>query len=266
MATGFISRTDLNELNNIVQNTQMHIPKEFIIASLRDEFSKDSYYHYVSDPFGFPLVKDHTNLPVTAGLEDDETTRIFIAEAFFQEVTYYPAILVKAGSSRSVPISINRNKETVQNTPIKVIDGYGNETVRTVPTHFLFAGAWEGTIQLDIYARDILARDELVAFCKIFFEDLRFEELRRAGILVKSGGVSASAPSESYDRDQEPLYKQSINLDIRTEWRREIPIDNIITMITFCVDFGRLDVYPPVLAPNIAISTTEQLVDQIESI
>src|SRR5690606_27391752 len=108
---------------------------------IRDEFSKDSYYHYVKDEFGFPKTPDLTNVPLGAGFNDDVTTRIFIGEHFRHDAIFYPALLVKMGSMTSTPISINRNKETVKYDVTKVIDGYGNERLFTIPTHFVFAGA-----------------------------------------------------------------------------------------------------------------------------
>ena len=262
MATGSFSRTDLNRLNHVVQNTMLAFPKEVVIAVLRDEFSKDSYYHYVSDEWGNPKTPDLTGTPTDAGLEDDLTTRIFIGEAYRFDTILYPAILVRAGGSTYKPISISRNKETVQSEPTMVIDGYGNERIFTTPSSFTLAGAWEGQLQVDILARDILARDQLVSFCCLLFSDIRFEEFLKAGVMIKK--ISAGSPSESDDRQQDKLYKQSISLDIRSEWRREIPVENVVDAINICVEFGRLDTDDPVLASNLTISTSIQLIDEID--
>jgi hypothetical protein len=264
MATGSLNRTDLHRIHNVVQNTQLSFPKEMVIALLRDEFGRDSYYHYAQDEWGYPLTPDHTDLPLGAGVEDDTTTRLFIGEAFRWDVIFYPAILVRAGGSNYTPISMNRNKETVKYDATRVFDGYGNDTFITTPTHFVLAGAWEGQLNIDILARDILARDDLISICNLIFTDVRFEELLRAGILVKR--VSAGGPTETEDRQQEKLYKQSITLEIRSEWRREIPIDSTIDAINLCVEFGRLDQTPPVVAPNLEINTSIALIDQIEDL
>jgi hypothetical protein len=264
MATGEILRHDLNQINYVVQNTQLAYPKELVIGVLRDEFSKDTYYHYVADEWGFPKTPDHTDLPADAGYQDDQTTRIFIGEAYRFDIIYYPAILVRAGSSKYTPISMSRNKETVQYEALKIVDGYGNERVTATPQYYTLAGAWEGNLQLDIMARDILTRDELISICTLMFTDIRFEELLRAGLLIK--GVSAGAPSEGDDRQQEKLYKQSITLDVRSEWRREIPVDTVVDAINICVDFGRVDTTPSTYAQNLGISTTIQLIDQIDAL
>ena len=264
MTTGSFIRTDLNQLHNVVQNTQNAQVKDTITGILRDEFSKDSYYHYVRDEWGFPKTPDLTGEPLDAGFNDDTTTRLFIGEHFRHDSIFYPALLIKMGSMSSTPISINRNKETTKYDVTKVIDGYGNEALFTVPTHFVFAGAWEGSVSIDIFARDIEARDELESTVAIILKDIRYEELLRAGVAVKK--VSISGPSETQDRDQHPLFKSTVSLDIRTEWRREIPVESTMDAINICVEFGNLGVNPPVISPNLTINTQIQLLDQIDDL
>jgi len=264
MTTGSFSRSDLNRINNVVQNTQFSFVKEIIVAILRDEFSKDSFYNYVGDSYGFPKTPDMLGLPTDAGFEDELTTRIFIGEKWRFNAILYPAILVASGSSKYTPIAFNRNKETIQYEAISLIDGYGNQTVITIPSAFTLAGAWDMTVSVDIHTRDILSRDHLTSFCNLLFSDIRHDDLLKAGILVK--GVSAGSPSEGDDRQQDKLYKQSITLDIRTEWRREIPIESLIDVINVCVEFGNLEVEPPVINPNLTINATIQLIDQIENL
>ena len=46
MSTNNFFKSDLFGLYNVVQASMLVYPKEVIIASLRDFFSKDSYYHY----------------------------------------------------------------------------------------------------------------------------------------------------------------------------------------------------------------------------
>lgn len=264
MTTGSFTRSDLNNIHHIVQNTNMNVVKDIITSVIRDEFSKDSYYHYVSDVYGYPKTPDLTNFPLNAGVNDDETTRIFIGEHFRHDVVFYPAILIKMGGISYVPLSINREKETVKYDALKIMDANGNEKVYHTPTHFVFAGAWEGSVSLDIYARDILARDEITSTCMLILQDIRYEELVRAGVAIRK--VSASAPSESQDRDQEPLYKCSITADIRTEWRREIPVFSTIDAINICVEFGNLGVDPPIISPNLTVNTRVSLIDTIENL
>ncbi|MCK9567780.1 hypothetical protein M0R72_02370 [Candidatus Pacearchaeota archaeon] len=263
--TGSLFRSDLYEIHHIFQNSLMAYPKELIIGMLREEFSKDSFYHYVSDPWGFPKVPDHTDLPLGAGLNDDLTTRIFIGEAFRFDAIFYPALLVKMTAARSVPISMNRNKDVVEYEKQLVIDGYGNSKEFFIPKYIDLAGAWEGTIAIDVISRDILDRDNLVSIVMLLFTDIRFESLRKAGVLVKSGQPSLGGISEGDDRQQDKLYKATISVDIRTEWRRLIPISDVVERINFCVDF-RVWGSEVITNPNIAIGASISILDQIEAL
>lgn len=263
MATGSIERTDLYRIWNTVQNTQLSFPRDLIIDVLRDEFSRDSYYRFVADPYGYPLAPDHTDMPLEAGIQDDITTRLWIGAPYHFDVIFYPAILVRTGGSSSTPLSFNRNRETIKYEPTVVLDGYGNKGIFSTPTHYVFAGAWEGNILVDIFTRDILTRDNLVSLCNLLFTDIRFEQIQRAGVVIKKS--SASSPTESEDR-QDKLYKQTITLDIRTEWRREIPVETVADAVSICVDFGRTDNDPPVIAPNLTVNTSIELIDEINQL
>lgn len=262
MTTGSLDRSDLNQINFVVQNTQLSVVKDIVIGLVKDEFGKDSYYHYVRDEWGFPKTPDLTDVPYDAGFNDDATTRVFIGEKFRHDVQFYPQILVYTGSGRDEPISFNRNKETVKYGAQLFIDGYGNQTVVTTPEAFVFAGAWTGSINIDVHTLDIYSRDEIVKFLMIFFRDIRYEEFLRAGVAIKS--VSSGAPSEGQDRQQRPLYKQTVTLDVRTEWRREIPVQSTVDIITFCCEFVRLDQEPRIASPNFTIQTLVELTDAME--
>lgn len=263
--TGNLERHDLYQIHHVVQNTLMSYPKELVIGILREEFSKDSYYHFVSDPWGYPKVPDHTDLPRDAGYFDDETTRIYIGENYHFNAIYYPALLVKMTSARSVPISMNRNKEVIEYEKQMVVDGYGNIREYFTPRYIDLSGAWEGSITIDILARDILTRDNLISIVMLIFADIRFESMRKAGVLIKSGQPSLGGVSEGDDRQQDKLYKATISMDIRTEWRRLIPIDNIVERINFCVDF-QVRGQTGVVNPNIQISDSVSILDQIEAL
>lgn len=260
MGTGVLYRTDLNLLTHTVQNSLISYPKELIIGVLRDHFSLDSTYHYTADFWGFPHVVDHTDLHPEAGLNDDLTTRIFIGERYKHQAIYYPSILVYHGGANYVPISMNFERETVQYDAIKVVDGYGNEKLYSVPTHFIFAGAWEGTILTEIQTRSSQSRDELAELVALCLQQIRHDELYRAGLFVKP--ISIGSPSEMDDRNDK-LYKVTLTIPIRSEWRREIPVGNLVETINFCIDIGRVDKDPPQIAPNLTVSTSIELVDQI---
>jgi len=234
-------------------------PKELVVATLRAFFEKDTYYHYVHDHFGFPKTPDHTDLPIDAGYHDNITTRVFIGESYRFDVVYYPAIIVRHGGSTSVPISINRETSGVKWGDLVYEDGYGNIKTFPSPQYFIFAGAWEGSMNIDIMARDLRTRDDLVDLISLLFVDVAFNDLQRAGLIVK--GVSSGAPTETDDRNDH-IFKQTVTLQIRSEWRRQIPVDNIIEIINFSVDFP---ISPPIAA-NLTINTSETLMEILEKL
>lgn len=260
MGTGTLFKTDLYGLFDYVQNTNIVAPKELFIETLRNFFAEDSYYHYVKDEWGFPKVTDHTNLPKSAGVEDDTTTRLYIGEMYRYDVTYYPSILVRHTGGNSVPISMSRNKGTVQWEATRYIDGYGHETIIRSPSYYVQSGAWEGSLAIDIKARSMRARDELAEIVSVFFVDAAFEDLYKAGVVIKSGFPKVGSPSEEDDRNDK-LFTVTVDFSIRTEWRRQIPIQNVVDAINICVELGYLQTEPELIAPNIGITTSVDVIE-----
>ena len=260
MSANNIFRSDLEKLYNMVQSSMILYPKEVVIATLKDYFSKDSYYHYSKDAWGFVNNPDHTDLPIDAGLYDNTTTRIFIGENFrHNEGIFYPAVLVKSGGSKYIPISINRECQSVQYDGRVFQDGYGNSTIIRYPKCFIFAGAWEGSISVDIKSRSSNARDHLVELIAMCFTDIHFDDLQDVGVICKPPSISG--PTETEDRNDK-LFNQTVSMDIRTEWRREIPISNIIERVLFTVDFQDIEHdTPPAL--NLRIRTDLNYSDMI---
>lgn len=261
MSSGNFFKSDLYTLHNIVQNSMIAYTKDIVIATLRDFFSRDSYYHYVKDDFGFPNTPDHTDLPITAGLTDNTTTRLYIGENWRFDVIFYPAILVKNGGGRYVPISINMNKGDVHYSERAFQDGYGNISIFRNPDAFLFNGAWEGDLIIDIKTRSLRSRDELMDLVAIGLQNITFEALKKSGVIVKP--LSWGSPSEIDDRNDK-LFQQSFTIPVRTEWERRIPITNMFETLNFVIEFGRLDINPlPPAAPNLSIKTEITLFDLI---
>lgn len=250
--TGNFFKSDLYTIHNVVQNSMIVYPKEIIIATLRDFFSLDTYYHYVKDAWGFPQTNDHTDLPLDAGLHDNITTRLYIGENYRFDVIDYPAILVKNAGGKYIPISINRDRGKVYWGERSFDDGYGNITTFRTPESFVFSGAWEGQMAIDIKTRSLRARDDLLELVAICLQDITFESLKKSGIVVKP--LSWGSPSEIDDRNDK-IFQQTITLDIRTEWERRIPISNVLDTITFAVDFGRVNPITAPIAPNLTINT-----------
>lgn len=266
MATGFISgnRTDLNKIYHIVQNNFISYTKDIIIATLKEFFAKDSYYHYVYDEWGFAKVNDHTDQNINAGIHDDLTTRIYIGELSRFNVIHYPSVIVSSTGATHVPISINRDQGVVEYQTTTFIDGYGNETRIQSPAAFVLSGAWEGSITIDVYSRGVREKDDLLELISLLFIDLEWNSLYRAGVAVKQN-VQVGSLGISDDRNDR-LYKQSVTLNVRSEWRKEVPVLNTIDTINFCIDFGNLAANPPEIAPNLTITDQINILDSINSL
>lgn len=269
MSTNNFTKSDLFGLYDMVQFSMVSYPKEIIIATLRDYFSHDSYYHYARDQWGFANTTDHTDLPPGAdlptqfnihGANEDSglPTRLFIGENYRFDGIYYPAILVKSGGGRYVQVGFNRNQGTVRYENIAFEDGYGNTTVVSKPVTLITAGAWEGTVIIDVMSRSLKARDELVEAVAACFTEFTFDTLLDIGLVIKP--LSYGAASEGDDRNDK-LFRQTLTLEIRTEWRREIPVSNLIDAILFTVYFQ--DLANPNAAPaaNLTITTETSLSD-----
>lgn len=271
MGSNNFFKSDLHKLHNITQASMLVYPKEVIISLLRDFFSKDSYYHFEKDPWGFANTTDHTNkpqgfdLPVgapgsTAIPDTRLSTRLFIGENYRYDGIYYPAILVKSGGGRYVPVSMNRDHGKIEYEDIVFEDGYGNSKSIRKPMYFVTSGAYEGSFNVEVITRSLRSRDDLIELIAMCFTDIHFDTLQDVGIVVKP--VSWSAPIEGEDRSDK-LFRQSITLDVRTEWERKIPIGNIIESIVFMIDFQDISNPNSIPAANLTIKTEENLLERI---
>lgn len=257
-------------LHNFVQASMLVYPKEIIISTLRNFFSKDDYYHYSKDQWGFANTTDHTDLPPGADIpsihnknganQEGLATRVFIGENYRYDGIYYPAILIKSGGSKYIPISINREQGGVQYEDIVYEDGYGNQSIVHRPKSFITAGVWEGSIIIDVLSRSLRARDDLVEAVAMCFTEVDFETVEDIGVVIKP--ISIGGASEGDDRNDK-LFRQSLTLDIRTEWRREIPVGNIIDAIFFTVTFEDLSNPTKPVAANITINNEISLSDML---
>jgi hypothetical protein len=272
MSTNNFNKSDLFGLYDIVQFSMVSYPKEIIIATLRDFFSKDSYYHYARDQWGFANTTDHTDLPPGADLPTQFNpdgsanqsvglpTRLFIGENYRFDGIYYPAILVKSGGGRYVQVGFNRNQGVIRYDNIAYEDGYGNTTVVTKPVTLITAGAWEGSVTIDVMTRSLKARDELVEAIAMCFTEVTFDTLVDVGLIIKP--ISFGAASETDDRNDK-LFRQTLTLEIRTEWRREIPVGSLVDAILFTCYFQDLaDPNAPVAA-NLTINTETTMSDML---
>jgi hypothetical protein len=270
MSTNNFFKSNLMGLHNFVQASMLVYPKEIIIATLRDFFSKDDYYHYSKDQWGFPNTTDHTDLPPGADIptqhdnhganQEGLPTRLYIGENYRYDGIYYPAVLVKSGGSKYVPISINREQEGIQYEDLIFEDGYGNQTVVHKPAYFITAGVWEGSIIIDVMTRSLRSRDDITEAIAMCFTEVTFDTLYDVGLIIKP--ISIGAGSESDDRNDK-LFRQTLTLDIRTEWRREIPVGNVIDAIFFTSTFEDLNRPEAPVPANLTVNTDVSVTDML---
>lgn len=238
-------------------------PKEICVATLRNFFAADSYYRFVQDEYGFPKTPDHLDLPPDAGFRDERTTRLFIGEAYRYDIIFYPAILVRHGGARFVPFSFNNERYSVQWDLDVYKDGYGNTKTFKVPQSYIYAGGYEGTINIDVQTRSLRARDDLIELITILFEDVERGNLQNAGFFVK--GVSVGSPSEGEDRNDK-LFKQTVSITYRSEWRRNIPIRDVLEVLNFVIEFRDLSNPNSHPVPGLEIDYQQSLVDLLSNL
>ena len=233
MAVGHRVYSDLFDLSHFVQQTSVAHSKNLIIDELREYFKHDVIYKFREDGFGFPLTPDHTDLP--PDIQEERSTRIYIGDIFRYDKRYWPSVTVRYSSGRTYHVSFNQNKTTKYRLDL-VLDSYGERSYLRVPTHEVYAGAWDQSFEIIIAAQDIPNREELTDLISSFFISQIRQEIYESGLFIKN--VSLGAEREE-DWGNEKVYLQSITLDTFTEWRKEVPLNsnNLVEAINFCFEY-----------------------------
>lgn len=217
--------------NDIIQNVAIVQPKNLLIDTLRYHFAKDNLYTYRTDEFGYPLTVDLTGID----MDSEETTRILISDVFRNEVNFYPAITIKTAGGSYVPISFNQN-QTIRYRVEQAVNSLGaTRTIRT-PTHRVYAGAWDMNFDVSVYSRSHVELEEISEITKMILQYASWNELRANGLFIKSMSISGES-SESYIN--EFIYSHTISIATRSEWRVEIPLEDVIEKIVFYFDVVR---------------------------
>jgi len=235
-ATGFRVFSDLFHLANFVQQTCVSQGKNLIIDALRAYFKKDVFYRYETDAFGFPLTPNLTDLP--PDIEEQRTTRMFIGDVFRYDIRYLPSITVRHSSAKYYPISMNQNVYNTKYRVDLVLDGYGNQSYIRTPTHHTVAGAWDQSFEIIIASESTSDREELSDIVSSFIIGVARQELYEAGLFIKSVSLSSEKEEEF---GNEKIYIQSLSVEAFSEWRREIPVSDLMEVISFCFNYGLFD-------------------------
>jgi hypothetical protein len=217
--------------NYIVQNVSIVQPKNLLIDTLRKHFSKDNIYTYRHDEYGYPATPDLTGLTI----DDPSTTKILITDVYRYEIKFYPAITVKTSSGTSVALGFNQNYSTKYRKDL-VEDEFGAVKEILTPTHRVYAGAWEVNFDISIYSESHSELEEITEITKLILQYVSWNELRANGLFIKSLNVSAEN-AEPYANDF--VFSHTISISTRSEWRVEIPLENVVEKIVFYFDVSR---------------------------
>lgn len=251
--------SDVFGLEGIIQQVGILHSKNLLIDVLRDVFRKDREFKFVSDIFGFPKTPSHLGLDPAAGLDDDETTRIFIGSTYRYDIKFNPSIIIKNTGSRYVPISFNQNYLDVIYRKELIMDGYGNATIISTPAFYTQSGAWDHTFEVKVIAESEGDREELADIVMAVLQMTRRHELQNAGLFIRSVS-SGGEVEEPYANDY--LYSVSINVDARSEFKMHIPISDFCERLGLCMTFNTIDTDPP--ADGLTINHLITQADELE--
>jgi len=222
--------------NYVVQNNLIKHPKNLVIDSLRNRFAQDSKYTYRQDEYGFPLTPDNTG----QSYDTDFSTKILISEAYRYEVKFFPAIVIKANGGSYKPLSFNQNGTIKYRTDL-IEDAFGGKKQKSIPTHKVYAGMWDLNLEVTILARSHTEVSELTDAVALMLQYSDWQELRANGLLIKSMSVSGEN-AEQYINDF--IYSHSITLGCLSEWRVEIPLQNLVEKVLLNIESTKTPSYP----------------------
>lgn len=263
MATSHQVYSNFYSRNDIVKHVALVQGKNLLIDAIRELFVKDSLYPYRQDEFGFPLVPDHTGLPIEEGgteldidgnpiinptpnlsIDAKLSTKILITSTYRQDVKFYPVITVKQTNLKDHPISFNQNAIQIHYRKEFIRDGYGNQVEIRTPTHYVFSDAWDQSFEIKIIAEDLDDRDHIADIVNFGLWNLKRDELRAAGLFIKNISGGGETEEESIKHTSKWLYTYTITVNTYSEWSREIPVRNVIERINFYFDIIRTGIQP----------------------
>jgi len=214
--------------NAIIQQVCIVQPKNLLIDTLRKHFARDNIFTYRMDEYGFPKTRDLTGIEI----DSEETTKILISDIFRYEVKFYPAIVIKNAGGQYKPISFNQNATYKYRKDVEE-SSFGLISETLTPSHRVYAGAWSMNFEINIYSESQSELEELVDTVTMMLQYVAWNELRANGLFIQSlsiGGENAEAYANDY------VYNQTISISTYSEWRVEIPIDNVIEKMLFYFD------------------------------
>jgi len=214
--------------HHIIQQTAIVHPKYLLIDSLRNIFRNDSVYTYRDDEYGYPLTPDLTGKEI----DSEETTKILISDSYRYETKFYPAIIIKSNGGSYKPNSFNQDMTLKYRSDV-IENEFGGRKVISTPTHRVYTGKWELTFEVGIYSESLSELNELVDITSLALQFSLWHPLRIAGLFINRLSIGSES-AEPYANDY--VYNTSITLNTLSEWRAEIPIDNLVEKIVFRIE------------------------------
>ena len=213
------------EDNYVIQNSAINHPKNLLIDTLRHYFSFDNTYTYRSDDYGFPLIRD------LSGTEPDTelSTEILISDTYRYDSRFFPAIIVKSNGGSYKPISFNQDQTTKYRNDI-LTDDFGTKKMVNIPTHKVVTGAWDSNFDIGIYSESMMELEEITEIVTLILQYRAWRDLRANGLFIKTLSFSGEN-AEPYANDF--VYNHNVTISCRSEWRVEIPIDNLVERVNF---------------------------------
>jgi len=231
--------SDIFMLDNVVQHTGIMVGRNMLIDTLREIFAKDKEWRYVADMWGFPKTPSGVGLSTTAGIEDDLTTRIFIGSTYRYDIAYLPAITIRPTNIAYKPISFNQNRGTIKYGLQKITDGYGNTDILKMPVAIMRAGAWEQTFEVKI---STYSAEDTHSITDVVIQSLQGtyrDNLQQNGLFIKR--ISGGGEVTENISENDPVFHASLSVETYSNWRREIPIANMIDRVLLCFEFDISD-------------------------
>lgn len=241
---GMFVFSDIYNIDNIVRHVGIVHGRNLLVDTLKEVFARDREYHFVRDIYGFPKTPDHTELDTDAGISDTATTRVFIGTTYRYEQSYLPSISVKQSSSSYHPISFNQNRWNLEFERQRTEDGYGNVDFLKVPSRYVFAGAWDQSFEIKVTSNSQEDTAALADIVMISLQSTYRNILEQNGLFIKQ--ITAGGESAESINANDPVFSISITANTYSEWRREIPVANLVDRIQLCftVDLGGVDDIP----------------------
>jgi hypothetical protein len=225
---------------NVVQQVAVVQSKGLLIDVIREIFRGDSEYPYVSDSFGFPILPEDPTLPLGAG----GASALIITDIYRYETKMFPSIVVEHNRTSYKPVSFNQNDGTLLYEINCFLDENSVKRYTRVPKAHVFAGAWEQTFNIVISTEDVTVLQELTDIVTVGLMHVFREDLRENGLFIKS--ISAGG-EEAVEHINDYIYKQTLSIETRSEWRREIPVGDLVETVLFSIGvqfFGDVE-FPP---------------------